>query len=183
MWSALDWTMGMAMASIGVTARGHAAFQQFAGLDLGLGSCDPACVVCHQYRTICEPQTIAAASVDHWNIRHTDHYLHLQRDARGTAISIAKTAVGATLGPAARCAPAGYDANVTAHEDAFQQLWKRMNRARWSSPCLPGEFPAPPLKSAPGGGSEVAFGQRFVSQCKWKGGATGRIGTCGLEFN
>ena len=178
-WAALDWTFGMAMASIGVTARGHAAFQQFTGSDLGLGSCDPACVICHQYDQICDPQTIAAVSVDKFNTRRTDHYKDLKdhSDPLSTALSIAKSAVGATLGPAARCAPTGHDANVTAHEEAFQVLWKRLNRARWSSPCALGEYPAPPENSNAGHYPVWhSNGQRFVSQCGWDG----RAGPCGL---
>ena len=176
-WAALDWTFGMAMASIGVTARGHAAFQQFTGSDLGLGSCDPACVVCHQYDRICDPQTIAAVSVDKYNTRRTGQNAKLNFHSNGesTALSIAKSAVGATLGPAARCAPTGHDANATAHEEAFQVLWKRLNRARWSSPCALGEYPASPEKSE-AHHSMAAFGHRFVSQCGWEG----RAGPCGL---
>jgi len=177
-WAALDWTFGMAMASIGVSARGHSAFQQFVGVlpGLGPGSCDPACVVCHQYDQICDPAFVVGTSVDFHNTRRTWHQQLLRSDPSAAATAIATAAVEATLGPAARCAPSGHDVNVTAHEEAFQQLWKHtLDRARWSAPCAEGQFPAPQ--------NGFGAGNRFVSQCGWESkGSEARVGLCGLHF-
>ena len=126
-WAALDWTLGMALSSIDVPARGHPTFQQFAGSvvyeagnesDGGgrggggggraeVGACPPAWVTCHQYSNLCQ------LTFRGWFRRSANTEQLIKR----------------------LCAPNGTDASVEAHEEAFLKAWPRMDQLRWASPC------------------------------------------------